>query len=250
MKSARLLCTLFVLLPVFAVRADDDNSPERTPTGTWRLDYDFQGRAIHDEIRLHLREKGKVTGKLFRNQRKPIEVADGTFSKKDSVVSFSISGNANGTEWRTVYKGKVKGDEIEGGTVVLTYNNESYEFPWRPKRVAEMDDLVGRWNLRVEAPDGTVFEPALIVREKDDGFESEYTSPRADEIEIRRLEVKESEMRLTISVEYEGQVLIVKYRGRPYGDSINGAFTYEIGDETGEGKFTAKRMPAETSPVD
>lgn len=254
MKSARLICTFLVLFLAVPVSANDDIHPEQTPTGTWRLDYDFQGRAIHDEIRLHLGENGKVTGRLFRNQRKPIEVTDGTFSQKEKIVSFTISGNANDTDWKTVYKGKVKGDEIENGTVVLTYNNESYEFPWRPKRIAEMDDLIGTWKLRVEAPDGTVFEPMLVVRENGEEFESEYTSPRADDIEIQKLEVKDNEMRLAISVDYAGQELIVKYRGRPYGDQLHGTFTYEIGDDSGEGKFAAKRVPekggnAEPSPA-
>ena len=61
-------------------------------------------RAIHDEIRLRLDDKGKVSGQLYRNQRKPIDVTEGTFV--DGIVTFTISGNANGTEWKTVYKGE------------------------------------------------------------------------------------------------------------------------------------------------
>lgn len=246
MKSFHRCLWLLFLLFASSVWADEGQPPGEVPTGTWRLDYDFQGNAIHDEIRLQLGEGEKVTGKLFRNEREPVDITDGTF--RDGVVAFTIRGNANGTDWKTVYRGKVKGDDIENGTVLLTFNDESYEFPWRPKRIVEMDDLVGVWKLRVPSPDGTVFEPTLRVLANGETYESEYTSSRADDIEVEELVVRDNEMRLTISVDYEGQELVVNYRGRPYGDSISGSFAYEYGDASGEGKFIAKRQPAR--PVD
>ena len=245
--AAFLLTTVLTTAPlpsvVVAQEAAAETKEPKTvdPSGTWRLEYDWNGTRIKDAFRLNLAKAGKVEGALHRGET-VAEIRDGMINGND--LSFSVSIEYEGTDWVTKYAGKIKGDEIEG-TVVLEVNDQSWDFPWKPKRSVLMEDMVGTWQILINAQNGTVFEPTLQIAQDGEGYKSVYTSKQGAELDVKGLRVEKSHLLFTVNADLNGRTLKVDYKGRPYGDKMKGTLAYEIGDNSGDNDFTAKRKRAQ-----
>jgi hypothetical protein len=81
------------------------------PTGTWKWETNFGGKARENTLKLKL-EGDKLTGSMLGrdNQETPIENA----SYKDGKVSFSITREFNNNKFTTKYNGTLKDDTITG----------------------------------------------------------------------------------------------------------------------------------------
>ena len=207
------------------------------PSGTWRREYDWNDTRIEEVVRLNLKEDGKVVGTLSRNDA----VSEIKNTKlKGNELSFSVSNTYQGTAWVTRYTGIIREDEIEG-TVVLQVGEQSWDFPWGPKRSVQMDDVVGTWQIHIESQDGNVFEPTMKISKDGDKFKSLYTSRQGRELDVKDLRVEKNTLKFTVTAEFDGGSLKVDYQGRPYGDRISGSLDYDFGGNTGQAEFTARR---------
>jgi hypothetical protein len=54
------------------------------------------------------------------------------------AISFSAKGNREGTDWTAEFSGTISGDEIDG-MVKISFNGQTYDLPWKPKRVKTVD---------------------------------------------------------------------------------------------------------------
>jgi opacity protein-like surface antigen len=207
------------------------------PSGTWRLEYDWNETRVKEAFRLNLEKKGMVVGTLLRNDT-TFEIKKGRV--KGNEISFSISGDYQGTEWTANYTAKINEDEMDG-TVVLEANGQSWNFPWQPKRSVKMEDVIGTWNIRIESSDGTVFEPTMKISKEGEEYKSTYTSMQGYELEVKDLHVEKNHLMFSVAAEWDGNSLNVDYDGRPYGDKINGTVKYDFSGNSGDLEFVAKR---------
>ncbi|MHC4165431.1 MAG: hypothetical protein ACYSWQ_00565 [Planctomycetota bacterium] len=207
------------------------------PSGTWRREYDWNNATVQEAIRLNLKEDGKIVGTLSANNF-ALEVKD--IEVKGNELSFSVSGEYQGTEWSTRYKGVIKGDEIDGAGV-FTVGDQSWDFDWKPKRTAELDDVVGTWQIRIVSPDGNILEPTVKISKDGDEYKSLYTSAQGQELDVKNLRVENNILKFTVTAEFDGYSVKVDYQGRPYGDKLSGLLDYDFGGTAGQVEFTARR---------
>ncbi len=209
------------------------------PSGTWRREYDWNSTRVKEAIRLNLKEDGKIVGTLLANN---VALEIKNIELKGNELSFSVSGEYQGTEWATRYKGIIKGDEVDG-TGVFTVGDQSWDFDWRPKRSVELDDVVGTWQIRIESPDGNILEPTMKISKDGDQYKSLYTSTQGQELDVKNLRVEKNILKFTVAAEFDGYSIKVDYQGRPYGDKLSGSLDYDFGGTTGQVEFTARRKP-------
>ena len=207
------------------------------PSGTWRWEYDFQGETIKDSLRINLADDGKVVG-TFHGRNTTKEIENGKLDGDKLTFEFEI--DFNGTAVELEFAGTVKKDDIDG-TVTAIVNGDENEFPWTPKRSVKLEDVFGKWQIRIETPDGNVLEPRVEITKDGDAAKATYFGQSGREIEVEDLKVKDNDLSFTIKTEIDGTDLKADYKGRPYGDKISGSVGYDFGGQTGELDFTAKR---------
>lgn len=122
-----------------AAQAADPLAGEKKPAsekpaalGTWELEYEYQGRSIVDRYELKADDAGKYSGRLLRDGKQVTTLDD--IKIDGDKVTFDASGTTEGTDWEVDFEGKVEGDMIEG-MVKITVNGQTYDLPWKPKRV-------------------------------------------------------------------------------------------------------------------
>lgn len=237
MKKAFLIASAIALTPFSSLLHAADASSDY-PSGTWKRSYEWEGTSVEEVVRINLKSDGKVAGTLARNEDAK-QIKDGEF--KDGKLSFSVSDEFQGATWTTRYSGSIKGDEIDSGTVTLSGDGQSYDWPWTPTRSVGLEDVVGKWQFTIETDDGNVLEPTLELSKEGDKFKPVYTSMQGMVIPVEKLRVEKNDLMLTINAEFDGGTLKVDYKGRPYGDKLNGKLDYDMNGQTGELDFKAKR---------
>lgn len=215
------------------------------PSGTWRMEYEWEGRQIKDAFRLQLGKNGKVVGHLHRGE-KVAKVQNGKID--GDRISFKVTVNYDGNDWVTQYTGKIKGDEIDGA-VVLEVNDQKWDFRWTPKRSVELTDVVGEWRIRIELPDGGALEPTLKIERNGEKYKPRYTSQQGQALEVKNLRVEKNQLLFTITADVDGNSLKADYRGRPYGNKYSGKIDYDYSGDTGTVEFTARRKQPEKKKV-
>lgn len=114
-----------VIVAVVGVAAAAEN-----PTGTWKWETNFGGKARENTLKLKL-DGDKLTGSMLgrNNQETPIENA----SFKDDKVAFAVTREFNGNKFTIKYNGTVKGDTITGKTE-FDRDGQSQSRDWEAKR--------------------------------------------------------------------------------------------------------------------
>ena len=207
------------------------------PSGTWRREYDWNGTTVKEAIRLNAKEDGKIVGTLFANDT-ALEIKDIKLEGRE--LSFSVSGDYQGTQWSSSYTGIIKRDEIDGSGV-FKVGDQSWDFEWKPERSVQLDDVVGTWQIRIESPDGNILEPTMKISKDGGSYKSVYTSTQGQGLDVKDLRVEKNTLKFTLTAEYDGYSIKVDYQGRPYGDKLSGSLDYDFGGTTGQVEFTARR---------
>ena len=115
---------------VFLVGLVSSAQAAENPTGTWKWETNFGGKARENTLKLKL-DGDKLTGSMLGrdNQESPIENA--TF--KDDKVSFTYTREFNGQKFTMKYNGTVKGDTITGKSD-FERDGQSQSRDWEAKR--------------------------------------------------------------------------------------------------------------------
>ena len=119
----------------------DRGTAKSQAVGTWQLEYELEGNQITDDYQITSSKTGELTGKLVR--------AGATVATLEKIklegeqldrqaISFSAKGNREGTDWTAEFFGTISGDEIDG-MVKISFNGQTYDLPWKPKRVKTVD---------------------------------------------------------------------------------------------------------------
>ena len=209
------------------------------PSGTWRWSYEFEGKTQVDSLSLHL-EDGKVTGTFQGILGKPIAVKDAKL--KDNQVSCTVEYKFKDQTVSLEFVGKVKKDDLEG-TVVVTTEAGTEEYPWTPKRSVKIDDAVGQWNIVIDA-DGNKLEPSIVITKSDDKLLGKYTVAEGTVVDVTDLKIRDNKLEFRVDATVQGRKIRADYSGRPFGHSMKGVIKYDLDGNEGEIDFSAKRQPA------
>lgn len=229
---------ILLAIPSMAQDKAKDKQATVDPSGTWRWEYELGGQTMKDSLRLNLSKESTVLGVYQGRSEKMIEIKDGKM--QGDMLSFHFSVDYEGTNIKLEFKGKINKDDIEGSVVVAT-SDGTRDFPWTPKRSVAMDDVVGKWQLRIDA-NGNILEPVITIAKEGDKFTGKYVSGEEVNLDATNMKIENNELRFSISGEVRGTKIKADYRGRPYGDKIKGTIVYELGDNSGEIDFAGKRL--------
>lgn len=243
MKTALATALSFAALCVLvtSINAQDKTTKATDPSGTWRWEYELGGETMKDSLRLNLSKDNKLVGHYKGREEKLIEIKD---AKMDGdSLTFLLSFDFQGTAVKLDFKGKVKGDEIDGNVTAST-GEGSQEFPWAPKRSVLMEDVVGEWQMKIQTGDRTL-EPVVTISKDGEKYKAKYVSGQELSVDVTDLKVENNQLCFNVSAEVNGTKIKADYKGRPYGDKIQGNIAYVLGDNSGEIEFTGVRKPAE-----
>jgi hypothetical protein len=238
------LTSIFIFLAFAQVAPADDPATAKTepvdPSGSWQWEYSFNDNPAKFSLKLEWDGKelaGKYTA--FNNTS---DIEETKFTS-DNKLSFVSTREFNGNEFVVHFDGEAKPEEIVG-TVAVDFGEGPREFDWTAKRVVEVDDVLGVWEIKVETPQGVV-EPQITITRDGDKLHGDYVSPFGER-EAKEVVLKDGELSWTIESndddDFDFQVI---YRGKPLGNKIAGTGEFDFGGNTGEMDFTGERTPPE-----
>ncbi len=206
------------------------------PSGSWRWEYEYQGQQVKDRLELEF-EKRMLTGKFIGTNA----TADVRDAKIDGdQLSLSTQIEVQGTKVDLKFSGTVKGDELDG-KVIVEVDGQTQEYPWTPKRSVQLQDVQGEWSFEIEAPDGQELSPVLTVQVDGDKLTGKYVTDDDQTIEPKEMKVVDNQLTYTIETMVNGSALIAKFKGRPYGNKMQGKIAYDYSGNAGEVDFLARR---------
>lgn len=121
--AAAVVVLAFVGL-VSPLRAADD------PTGTWKWETNFGGKARENTLKLKL-DGDKLTGSMLGRDNQEIAIENASY--KDGKVSFTITREFNNNKITSKYNGTLSGDSIKGKTETR-FNDQDRTADWDAKR--------------------------------------------------------------------------------------------------------------------
>jgi hypothetical protein len=215
------------------------------PSGSWKWEFETPDDTM--ELVLKLKWDGKKLDGNYTAFGSTTKVEEGKLDK--DTLSFVVRPEFNGNQFEVKFNGTVAKDEIKGA-IHLQFGDEPQEFPWTAKRFVDPDDVVGVWDLKIEAPDFGEIVSTLTVTKDDKGLRARYANDFFD-LEAKNVQIKENELLFEISSENEEFSFKSNYRGTPRGNAIEGKSAFDFGGNTGEMKFTGKRQPSkEATPAE
>jgi|GEM_PF-723443 len=210
------------------------------PTGSWKWDFDApDGNKLQFTLKLKWDGKkleGSYSNSAFENTAK---VEDGKIDK--DAVSFVVRQEFFGNSFVSKFNGKVAKDEIKG-TIGLNFGDQPQEFPWTAKRFIDSDDVIGLWDLTIQAPNFGEIQSKLTITKDAKGLKAKYANDFFD-VEAKSVQIKENELLFEIASDTEQLSFKSNYRGTPRGNAMEGKSTFDIGGNAGEMTFTGKRQP-------
>ncbi len=224
-----------------SVDAQDKPTKPTDPSGTWRWEYDLGGETMKDSVRLNLGKDNKLVGQYKGREDKLTEIKDAKI--EGDALSFLLVLDFQGTSVKLEFKGKVKGDAINGN-VAVAMGEGTQEFPWAPERSVQMEDVVGQWQMKIDAGDRTL-EPVVTISKDGDKYKAKYVSGEELNVDATDLKVENNQLSFRVSAEVNGTKIKADYKGRPYGDKIQGNIAYVLGDNSGDIEFAGTRKSTE-----
>lgn len=211
------------------------------PAGTWVWDYTFNDNSAEFKLKLKWHDEKKLTGKYTAFDRTS-DIEEVKLEKDE--LSFVTKREFEDREFTVHFNGKVQPDDITGTLSFDFDGNGPREFDWNAKRVVEIEDVVGTWELRVESPNG-VIQPRLVITADGEKLSGKSVSDAFGELEAKNIQLKENTLTWEVSVVNNGIEFQVKYSGKPRGNTIAGSNEFTVGENAGTMKFTGKRTPPE-----
>ena len=218
------------------------------PSGTWRWEYDLDGTQFKDLVRLKIGSTIKdtkdkeVKGVYESSAGRKIEIRNGKISGPKLTFDFNL--NYQGMDVKLEFEGTIAKDELTG-TVHASANEGSRDLPWTATRSVQADDVIGAWKMRIDAG-GTILEPVVTITKDGDTLKASYASTGASGEEVvidaKDVKIEKNQLCFGVETEFQGTNIKADYKGRPYGDKIDGTIDYVLGSNEGVIDFTGERQ--------
>jgi hypothetical protein len=236
-----LLSTLIAVCSLVSFSHAQEKKKNVEVSGTWRYEYELEGATRKDTLKLQSGKDGQVMGTYSGVSEKPIEFANGKIAGDEVVLELSLT--YQGTPVKIKYNGKIKGDDIVGKIVASTGEGDM-DFEWTAKRSVEAADVVGLWELEINAGD-SVLEPSLEITLDGKDLKGTYKDSNSNiEVSLEKLRIEKNSLKFTINAKLDGAEVKADFSGRPYGNKINGTVEYNLNGDTGEVEFNGKLKAA------
>lgn len=240
-RSSICLFALIVVGSVFQHSPAQEKKKAVDVSGTWRYEYELEGQTRKDTLKLTLGKDGQVTGSYVGVSEKPIDITSGKVDGDE--VSLELGLTYQSIPVKVKYKGKIKGDDIVG-KVVATTGEGDMEFDWAANRTVEAADVVGTWELEIDAGD-SVLEPKLEISLNGKELKGTYKDSNANiQVDIEKPRIEKNKLMFTINAKLDGSNIKASFAGRPYGSKISGTVEYDLSGNTGEVEFKGSLKPA------
>ncbi len=217
-------------------QGEEENAKKVDPSGTWTWERTFNGNTRKFVLRLQM-EGDQVTGTY--KGRDEVKVTDAKMEGDE--VSFVYKREAGDRRFVVQYQGKVSEDTIKG-TIEFSSDRGDREFEWEAKRSTELSDVLGKWQFKIELPNGNVLETSITLTKKGDKLQGAYVGPRDDEREATNIKVENNKLTFELSGGNDGNSFQAVYTGKPRGDSIKGTIEFDFNGNTGTLEFEVKRQ--------
>jgi hypothetical protein len=209
------------------------------PSGTWRFEYDLEGTTVKDSLELQLGKDGALTGIYKGRSEKAVEIKSGKVEGDKVTIEMAVE--YQGIPVEVKFDGQIKDDDIDG-IVIATTPEGDLEFDWIAKRSVEAEDVVGIWELEIDAVE-TILEPVVEIKLEGKDLKGTYKDPDSGlETEMKDLRIENNSLKFLIEGEFQGNNLKADFSGRPYGSKISGTIGYDLSGQTGEVEFEGVRM--------
>lgn len=220
-----------------------DNNVKVDPSGTWRWEYDLDGTAVKDTLRLNVEaaEKGakepQLKGTYESTSGRKLDIENGKVDGAKITFQFKIM--YQGMDVKLEFEGSIQGDSLNGNVHAST-SEGSRDLPWTATRSVQPEDVVGTWKMRIDAG-ANVLEPEIVISKEGEKLKGKYKS--GTEIELDGIEVKieKNELKFLIDTSFQGTKIKADYRGRPYGNKVRGTIDYDLGGNAGTIDFVGSR---------
>ena len=231
------ILSLILICSTASIAAAQNSATD--PSGSWRWKYEMDGKTREDAVLLNL-DSGKVTGTFRGQPEKPIDVQEVVL--KDNQLSFSVEYKIKDQSVSLAFTGKIKQDDLDG-TVTVTTEAGTDEYPWTPKRSVQWDDVVGQWDIVIDA-DGNKLEPRIVLTKMGEALQGKYTVAEGTVVDATGMKNRDNKLAFRIEATIDGRKIRADYSGRPYGHVMKGRIQYDLDGNEGEIDFSAKRQPA------
>ena len=101
-------------------------------------------------------------------------------------------------------------------------------------------DPTGTWKWKVQFGDNE-FEQTLKLKHEGDKLTGTITGRDGQERKIEDGKFKDDEVSFQVTRERDGQKFVIKYKGKVSGDTIKGKTEFNVGGETRDRDWEAKR---------
>lgn len=220
--------------------ADDSVKVSTDPSGTFFWTQDF-GAGEADHWLILDADGDKLTGSYSSNDQS-VPIQDGKI--EDGKFSFKIELEVDGASITTQTKGQVKGDQMTA-IVEVDDGNETVEADLEAGRKTRPEDVVGTWNLAIDA-EGQTFEPVAKITQDGDKLKIEYLTDEFGDHEAVDVSLKDNKLSYTIAVDSPDGAMKLKFVTMPRGSNVTGDLEYEVGDITGSAEVEGSKEPAAT----
>lgn len=253
--SVKWLSSILVFVFVIPTFGQEEKKPDENravenkptvvdPSGTWKWTRDFNGNKIDYTLRLQSKDR-KLTGTyqtVFENggpgMSDPVEIDNGML--EGNALSFTVTRSFNNNEFTVVYKGKLVDGKITGNSE-LDFGNGKQDFAWNAARTVLADDVVGKWNVKFEGPNG-VIESSFSLTQEADKLKGIYHSSFFGDNPMKDIELQDGKLSFVVAFETDNGEIIINYAAEPRGNKLNGMIKSSFGGQEMETPFEGSRV--------
>ncbi len=206
--------------------------------GTWNVEIETGEQTL--KPKLVVKEDGKKVSAKFVTDDVRNAVVSG-LKAKDNKLMFTIKGEFEGSDFVAACTAKPSGDKFEGGLIV-EMDGQRLELPISGARQTEpkMTDLVGTWNMVLEAADQD-HEPKLIIKKSGDKVAVVFDADVVGQFDARKLRYKGGFLSFEMDGAIDGNPFEAECELKVTGDTMKGGMALDIAGEFIEMDLSGKR---------
>ena len=228
---------LFSLLALPAMAVADD---EVSPVGDWQLEVATPDGATLN-LKVNIKQDGdKLAGTMVGDDGVETELTDISFA--DGELKFAISRDFGGQQLNSKFTGKLTAEKYEG-SVDYDIGGQAGTLDVVGGRAKPSIDLNGTW-LLVATSEGGTFEPKLHLKHDGDTLDGKYEWNEDITAEIKDGKIVEEEVTFTVTHDFNGEEIVVKYKVKLDGDKLAGTAEYDLAGQTGTAEVEGTRGKA------
>ncbi len=200
------------------------------PVGTWKLSMTTpDGMALEASVTLAMTD-GKLTGTFV--------APDGSTGQLDSVTleggdaAFQLTVDFGGQNLVAKFKGKIEADSFKGA-VDYDLGGQTGTLDVAGVREKANANVVGNWKFAMTTPDGMALEASVDLTEADGKLAGKFIGPDGSPGNLDTATVTGDELAFQVTLDFGGQGLVAKFKGKVDGDKFKGAVDYDLGGQTG-----------------